>query len=378
MLYSRQMRVFLMIPGFATPEGTQEYRRRFPTSIPSGHYQRVGELWASPIGLGSYLGENDDRDDQRLAEATQAALSRGCNVLDSAINYRCQRSERVFGRVLKAQIDAGEIRRDEVIVATKAGFLPFDGTVPANPGRYWTETYIRTELIDPQELVAGCQCFSVRYLADQLQRSRRNLGLETIDIYYLHNPEMQLEQVTADEFERRIKAAFTWLEDAVRQGWIRCYGTATWNGYRVDPDQPGHLSLERLVQWARQVGGPDHHFRVIQLPHNLRMPEAMKSKTQSLGGRRVSIMEAAAESGISVMTSASICQGQAAQGLPSRVRMALGDWNSDAQRALQFTRSSPGVAVALVGMKNIEHVHENLAVASRPPLSESEWVSLGI
>ena len=46
---------------------------------------------------------------------------------------------------------------------------------------------------------------------------------------------------------------------------------------------------------------------------------------------------------------------------------------TDAQRAIQFTRSTPGIAVALVGMSRREHVLENLGVARVPPLTPAEY-----
>ena len=35
-------------------------------------------------------------------------------------------------------------------------------------------------------------CMSPAYLENQIERSRRNLGMETIDLFYVHNPESQL------------------------------------------------------------------------------------------------------------------------------------------------------------------------------------------
>ena len=55
----------------------------------------------------------------------------------------------------------------------------------------------------------------------------------------------------------------------------------------------------------------------------------------------------------------------------------MGDQNKgDAQRALQFTRSTPGIAVALVGMSQVRHVEENLALAAVPPLTEAQYTGL--
>jgi hypothetical protein len=89
---------------------------------------------------------------------------------------------------------------------------------------------------------------------EQLEKSRNNLGLETIDVYYVHNPETQLSAVSREEFNSRIEKAFGALEDAVKEGKISVYGVATWNGFRVPPEDPGHLSLSDLVKAAQAAG----------------------------------------------------------------------------------------------------------------------------
>jgi aryl-alcohol dehydrogenase-like predicted oxidoreductase len=121
--------------GRATPEGTAGYRARIGVRVADGHFRELrvpaGSLRLSSIGLGTYLGGDDDATDRRYEEAIARALELGCNVLDAAINYRSMRSERSIGRALAAAFAAGTLRRDEVVVATKAGFLPFDGEAGA-------------------------------------------------------------------------------------------------------------------------------------------------------------------------------------------------------------------------------------------------------
>ena len=227
-----------MIPGFATAEGTERYRRRFPQLEKAGHFRRLqqvpgaGELWLPSIGLGTYLGEPDEATDQRYTEAIAEALRSGINLLDTAINYRHQRSERNIGHALAKLMDAG-IRRDEVVVCTKTGYLSFDGDMPADPRAYFMKEYVEPGTLKPQEVAGGMHCMAPRYLADQIERSRHNLGLETIDLFYVHNPESQLGEVPREEFRKRLKSAFEMLEKAVKDGAIRLYGTATWNAYRV-------------------------------------------------------------------------------------------------------------------------------------------------
>ena len=134
------------------------------------------------------------------------------NVIDTAVNYRHQRSERAIRTALATTIGRGVVGRDEVVVATKGGFIPFDGAVPRDPRGYFSATYLETGIIKPGDVARGAHCMTPRYLRDQIDRSRTNLGLETLDIYYLHNPETQLGEVDRVEFERRLRAAFEALE----------------------------------------------------------------------------------------------------------------------------------------------------------------------
>jgi len=210
-----------------------------------------------------------------------------------------------------------------------------------------------------------------RYLADQLARSLGNLAMDSVDVYYLHNPETQLGAVSRTEFRARIRAAFELFEQQVAAGRIGRYGVATWNGFRRPPDAKDHLSLAELMRDAEEVGGARHHFEVIQLPYNLAMPEAYAAATQVVDGARLTPLEAAARLGVAVVASAPILQGQLAVRLPQAVADAFPGLTTPAQRALQFVRSTPGITAALVGMRERAHVEENLGVARIEPAPEA-------
>src|SRR5262249_46738698 len=152
--------------------------------------------------------------------------------------------------------------------------------------------------------------------------------------YYLHNPESQLAEVPQEEFYKRLRAAFEFLESAVADGRISAYGTATWNGYREPSNSPTALSLERLIGIAREVAGDSHHFKVVQLPFNLAMTEAFTNVNQVLNGKNLTFLEASSELGLTVMSSASILQARLASGLPSIVEDSLRGLRTDAQRAI--------------------------------------------
>src|SRR5512144_3242180 len=137
-----------MIPGFATAEGTSHYRSRFPQLAEADFFRHpenvpaANELWLSSIGLGTYLGEPDDTADAAYTEAISLAAVSGINVLDSAINYRHQRSERNIGAALAPLLKGGDLTRQEVFVSTKAGYLSFDGNLPPDPRGYFVREYI--------------------------------------------------------------------------------------------------------------------------------------------------------------------------------------------------------------------------------------------
>jgi aryl-alcohol dehydrogenase-like predicted oxidoreductase len=372
-----------MLAGFATAEGTARYSDRFPQLRDAGHFRRpenvpgAGQLSLSSIGLGTYLGEPDDAADRAYTEAIAAALRSGINVLDTAINYRHQRSERNIGAVLQHVIASGELQRHEVMVCTKAGYLSFDGNMPADPRGYFTKEYVESGILDFRQLAGGMHCIAPGYLENQLERSRRNLGIETIDLFYVHNPESQLAEVRRDVFHQRLKDAFVMLERAVEGGKLRYYGVATWGAFRVPEGSRDYISLFELEKIARQAGGEQHHLRFIQLPFNLAMPEAYGLLNQTGGKEKISPLAAASKSGIAVMGSATLQQAHLIHGLPVFIARVLG-MKTDAENAIQFSRSAPGLTTALIGMGHKEHVTANLKPAFLPPAKRKEWLKLFI
>lgn len=362
------------MPLFATLEGTREFAARFAGRVAAGHFRDQRGLLLSSIGIGTYLGQPDAPTDQAYTDASVAAVTRGANVIDTAINYRFQRSERSIGAALKKLAAMGYLR-EELVLCSKAGFLTPDGEMPSDAGDYFRREFVETGVLRPEDVAAGSHCMTPRYLEDQLARSLRNLGVECIDVFYLHNPETQLSDVPREEFRRRLRAAFEFLESAVSAGKIQFYGMATWNAFRQPDHGRDYVSLPEAVALAREVAGDLHHFRFVQLPFNLAMLEALVHPNQMLDGRRVPTLEAAQALGITVIASASLMQGQLVRGLPDFLATVLG-LERDSQRALQFVRSTPGITTALVGMSHVEHVESNLELVSSAPLPPQRFFQL--
>lgn len=356
--------VTALAEGHATPGGTKRFRKRFAKDQADHFYRDLARgALVSSLGLGTYLGECDDSEDARYTTAALAAFEKGVNLLDTAINYRCQRSERAVGRAIREALATGRIKRDEIVVCTKGGYIPLDRIPPTTREAYrgfLDSEYFERGVMSPADVVGGGHCLTPRYLDDQIERSRNNLGLEVIDVYYVHNPEQQLDVLDRPKFLAAMREAFDALEKQAKRGAIGVYGCATWNGFRVPTDARNHLSLEELVSVAREVGGKEHHFKVIQLPINLAMTEAVRLTTQCVGRDRIDLLQAARRLGISVVASATLMQSQLTKSLPNQVHTAFPGYETDARRAIAFTQSLP-VAAALVGMKSRAHLEENLA-----------------
>src|ERR1043165_5722951 len=99
----------------ATTEGTNRYSERFADRAANDHFRQQHDLVLSSIGIGTYLGNPDE---------------------NTAANYRFQRSERSIGTALQTLANEHGIARDELVICTKGGYLPFDGAPPRNMREY--------------------------------------------------------------------------------------------------------------------------------------------------------------------------------------------------------------------------------------------------
>jgi aryl-alcohol dehydrogenase-like predicted oxidoreductase len=358
----------------ATQEGTKQYAGKFQGAAAEGHFRQAEALTISSVGIGTYLGQPNESTDASYTAALVAAVESGINLIDTAINYRLQRSERNVGTALKILAKKG-IGRGEVVVCTKGGYLTPDGAMPTDANRYFFEEYLQKGIFAAKDIAAGSHCMTPRFLENQLGRSLKNLQVDCIDVYYLHNPETQLSDISPTEFLKRVREAFSFLESAVSRNQIQYYGMATWNGFRQEKGTRDLMQLPQLVDIARELAGEQHHFRFVQLPFNLAMTEALTLGNQSIHSETKTVMEAADELGVQLIASASLLQGQVAQNLPGFVAEALG-LESDVERALQFARSAPGITAALVGMSRTAHVEMNTRLVSVPPAGLEQFSKL--
>jgi aryl-alcohol dehydrogenase-like predicted oxidoreductase len=358
---------------FATKEGTSQFAQKAVNSlgIIKEHFREFSGLTLSSLGMGTYLGPANGATDYLVENAVkQSLLSGAVNVIDTAINYRYQKSERCIGRALKSLARDNLIKREELFVSTKNGYLAPDAEHFHGIQKYIDEELISSGIINLEDIVDSSHCMTIPYLSHELQRSLANLQLETVDLLYLHNAaEAQIHIVGKEEFFNRLRQAFDFFEKSRKDGKIRFYGMATWTCFRNDEYDEEHLDLQEIVDTAEGVGGKDHGFGFIQFPFNLAMPEALVRRNQRVDGRKVSLLEACESLGIGVFTSVPLLQGKLVldQKLPKIAEL------SPAQVNLQFVRSSPLVIAPLAGQKDPRHVAENIALAKHSPLAQEKF-----
>ena len=360
-----------MISGFATPEGTKNFTAKHDT-IPEKNFNVFQDLNLSNVGIGTYLGNPDSDTDNIVKNAVKKSVLAGMNVIDTAINYRAQKAERSVGQAISELVNENKISRDEIFISTKNGYVTNDGDIQEDLMQYVMRELGKPGIVKEGDISSGYHCMTVPYLEDQLNRSLKNLQLECIDLIYLHNAVEGNLEMPKETFLQKLKDVFEFYEQKRKDGKIRFYGMATWDCFRVAEDHKMFLSLEKVIEIAKSVGGDDHGFRFIQLPYNLHFDQAFMQKNQLVDGKSTSILDSAKQLNVGVFTSVPLMQGK------------LLDWAKDKPAfsavspsvgLLQFIRSTPGVLAPLVGQKSDEHVTENLEVLKIPPFSEEEFTT---
>ncbi len=331
-------------------------------------YKKFLDLNLSELGVGTYLGNPDEQTDKNYYETIKLALEKGVNVVDTAINYRNMRSERVIGNVLS------EVGREKAVISTKGGYLAVPPDV-SDATVWFRETLVKTGIVNPNDITETGNVLTKNYINWAFHKSLDNLKTDYIDVYYLHNPEDQLLKFSRDEFYKKLEDVFSLLEEFVKQGKLKYYGLATWNGFRVPSDNRQYLNLKEIKDIAEKVSGKDNHFKFIQLPYNIAMTEAYTLKNQNIDGKNFSTLEAAEKLGIYTYISAPLLQSRLIRPVAPEILQIFGV-NKPSHIPIQFVRSTPGVGTVLIGTSKKHHLLENLEIENVPPLSREQIEAL--
>lgn len=366
------------LPGLATAQATAAYAHGFGRGSGAGHFSEFPgtKMLLSSLGIGTFGGAADDATDAVLAAIVARGLVAGINVIDTAAHYRYGRSARAVGAGLRAAVAQG-VAREQVFLVGKGGFLGFPQGRPDDFDA-WFDREVVARGLGSRDDLAGIHLLTPQHIAAQFEQQCEALGVAALDAFLVDQPEVHIAAVGKERLNRKLLPVFEWLEGRVREGRLGCYGIATFDGLRVETDAPVFQSLASMLGLAEKAAGSAaHHFRIVSLPFNEAMTEGFTRFSQTTGeGSVVSTLQAAHQLGIYVLGSHTLAKGRLAGQCSDAVRAALLALGSDARRALQFARSTPGIGTALVGLSQAEHLDDLLVVAQLPPMVRKAYLAL--
>jgi hypothetical protein len=296
------------LAGSATAQGTANYADCFrgrgadeAGALGEHAYSPLGQsgLTVSRVGFGGY---RIDEDENAHRASLCRALENGVNLIDTSTNYGNGGSERLIGSVLRDLVGERKLAREQVVVVSKIGYVQAENMELVVEREAQGKPF--AEVVKYAEGV--WHCMHPDWLEDQLDRSLGRLGLETLDVCLVHNPEYYLSDAVKrgegpldslrEEFYRRLQAAFGHFEKEVARGRLRAYGVSS-NTSVAPADHREATQLSRMLEAARAAGGTPHHFRVLELPMNLLEAGALLEENDA--GKTV--LEVARENRVAVL-----------------------------------------------------------------------------
>ena len=350
----------------ATSEATLNFAKQF--SNYKDFYIKHNDLIFSKLGLGTFNKEPYKEENYvfHYIEGVKQAIRSGINLIDTASNYRYGQSEKEIAIAIKELLDEKEIKREELIICSKGGFIQLDFPFPKNPYSWIKENIIDNKLATNEDIELDQHCMTPDYLEWSCEKSIENLGVKALDIYFLHNPEMQLLKLGYTKFLKKIESIFKRFEKMADKGIIKYYGVATWNGFTNEKNTNEHINLEDLVNIAKKVGGENHRFKYVQTPFNIAKTSIYTMPTQKVKNEKCTLLQATHRLGIGVISSSSLLQMNLFKksfnpevGYLLDPKMIL---KNDIQLALQFVRSTPGIISSLFASKVPIHIKQNLEI----------------
>lgn len=259
--------------GFATPQATK------PSSNSLGRVfesrRRVlykGGPSVSPIGFGSYrIGISKSLGFPECANALEMAIKKGLNLIDTSSNYGHGQSEMLIGKTLTKLMNENIINRENIVVVSKVGYIQASNIELAKSRELQGNSFPEISKFGDETW----HCIHPNFIFDQIDRSCSRLGLQTIDVYLLHNPEYMLKKFELDGMEvaearalfySRLKQSFIALEQLVVEGKIKTYGISS-NNLGAPEEEYASISIKIVHEIAKSISA-NHHFKVAQFPMN--------------------------------------------------------------------------------------------------------------
>ncbi|KAG0061965.1 hypothetical protein BGZ89_011021 [Linnemannia elongata] len=245
----------------ATADATAAFMSRHP-ALPTATLPKRG-LVLSKLGFGAYrVNSSQSAHKAALIKAVQA----GVNVIDTSSHFGHGASEKFIGETLGDLFKQDAIKREQVVVVSKAGFiLPPTTEFPSQD----------LENVPSYAAISSTSYHSIHpnYLKAQISQSLDRLKLEKLDIFMLNNPERMLGDrmlpggFSKSRLYKEIAEAFAYLDTEVEAGRIGGYGICS-NALHI-PTTEDHLSLKTILKTRQDFGWKLENFVAVQAPFNL-------------------------------------------------------------------------------------------------------------
>jgi len=362
----------------ATPEKTKEYALKFD-KFSEDFFNIKENLYFSSLGVGTYVPEPYKEENYTFSfkNSIKEAILNGSNVIDCASNFRYGQSEREIGEAIRELKSENQIERESLILSTKVGFVQLDFPFPKNPYHWIEDNIIKPKRATKEQVFIDQYCLEPEYLKWSFERSLKNMGVDGIDILYLHNPEFALGHITYQELLEKIEQSFILFEELKKEGKINFYGVASWNSFLFENDNLEYISIKDLVNIARKIDAKG--FKFIQMPYNLAKTHAFNYTNQPADDELFySPLQIAKKYNLNIIGSSSLLQMNLfKKPFSQTVTKLLGKvFVSDIQKALQFARSAPDITTALFSSKEPTHIKHNLELAHIPKTPSQNYMKI--
>ncbi|TDQ02444.1 MULTISPECIES: aldo/keto reductase [unclassified Leifsonia] len=311
-----------------------------PARYDSMPYRRAGRsgLLLPPLSLGLWQNFGSTRSFETQRAIVLRAFDAGITHFDLANNYGPPpgAAEEVFGRILATDLKA---HRDEIVVSTKAGYLMWPGPYGDHGSR--------------------------KYLLSSLDQSLARLGLDYVDVFYHHRPDLE-----------------TPLEES-----MGALTTAVERGKALYP-AISNYGAERTTAAAALLAGSGTPLLLHQPRYSLfdRSPEDGVLDAVEQAGAAAIVFSPLAQGlltdrylggvpeGSRAVTSAFLHESDLTEDVLARVRalndIAAGRGQTLAQLALQWVLRNPVVVSAIIGASSVQQLEQNLGALDGPELTE--------
>lgn len=348
---------------------TLEKTYKFSEKYSNIKYKRLGKTGyqVSICGFGTY------RVDYRIPEHVKAlsyAIQSGINLVDTSSNYSDGGSETLVGNAVNGLIETGELDRDEIVIVSKGGYIQGQNQELAMEKERLGKAYPEVVRCAPDLW----HCIHPEFLHDQIAYSLERLKQDHIDVYLLHNPEYFLMytgtrdvEKLREEYYRRIKMAFEYLEEEAGKGRILHYGISS-NTFGEEKDKRSFTSLEEVLKLAGKIS-PENHFSVVQFPMNLLEKGGAENFNQHKGKK--TFLELASENDLGVLVNRPL------NAIKGNKIVRLADFNIKEDRSVpeinqligdlkkqEDTIKASYVSALSIGAKDKETILESMSLAS--------------